>query len=164
MRAAVLAILLGAVALPAAAAPVTVDLRVRATTGPLAGAVIRGSFTFDSASLVDGEGIDVPLTAVGGDFATYVADSAPVGLPFILLDGRSVTDFIFGGAPSGFDTVSAGGATPDFLADPVGFVYALPGDSFLYEGVIEYVQAPAPAALALLGLGAAALVARRRRA
>lgn len=163
MRAAVLAILLGAVALPAAAAPVTVDLRVRATTGPAAGEVLRGSFSFDDAALIDGEGFDVALTDVTGDFGVYNDTIAAVGLPFIILKNRTVVDFIFGGAPSGFDGIDAADATDDFLVDPAGFAYHLSGGEFIWSGEIEYILAPAPAALALFGLGAAALGFRRRR-
>ena len=172
MRAACLAVLLAAtVAAPAAAAEF--GARYLLTSGPAAGEEVVVRFTVDDALLSsdfadyfepNGLGL-LELGVEAPGIPGFAFDLSNADAYYLAFQWNQLVDFAIGGAPSGFDEIDAlNNADADFIADSFAFGYKLAGEGqFIFEGELISAQTPAPAALALFGLGVAALGLARRR-
>lgn len=157
---------------PAAeATPVTHDFAVHVTSGPLAGSVENGSFSYDSSSITPGGFNSASGLLTAFDFTfdgiTYDAGSANTGLLGFDAAGDLTSFFISSSCISLGCTFSAG--TENFTVTPGmnGFVYST--SSFQNYGFGDVTFAPVrasvpePGTLGLFGFGLLLLGAAARR-
>jgi hypothetical protein len=164
----------------AQAFPITYDFTVTGTTGPLAGTVAHGSFSYDSSSILPPPQINnqtglltsLSFTWNGVHYTQATANTGSLGFDA----RRNLTSTRFG------TNCTAGGCNNNpalnddqFSVDYFGpssnfFIYTVPGmtafPADLFDGTVTIALAPEPASLTLLAMGIAGLglVLRTRRA
>lgn len=163
------AIALALLAVPALAAPVDYTVRVEVDSGPLASQSLRFGFAIDSALLATDAtyddfagGLAIEAVDVAFDGANFTRANADA--IFLAIEDGKLVDFLIGGAPSGFDLISAADPAADFDLSPFGFGYKLEGtDDFIYATAnVFFARVPEPAGLLLLPVLALATIKRRR--
>lgn len=142
---------------PAAAAVVTYDFTVKATSGPLASQSYSGSFSFDDAA--------PPSLGVGGEslYALSSFDFEFGGVSYLLTDLDTGDAAFDGGTFLGLD---AGNAVFSFLPAigslPPAFLYVIGSPQQAGEGDVTY-RVPEPAAPLLAAMAMGAMLLSRRR-
>jgi PEP-CTERM motif-containing protein len=153
----------------AGATPVTTTFTVTATTGPLAGAVASGSFSYDS-SIIQPGAIDLQtglLTALSFTWNGIAYDESTADDSGLRWDNSGTLNAFGIGTDCspGFCTITFG--THDWSFNAVAFVYTLPGFR-VFNGDITFVTpqgpgVPEPGTLVLFGSGIVAIGASFRR-
>jgi hypothetical protein len=159
----------------ASASPITYDFSATATDGPLSGTTERGTFSYDSGSIVPGGGQNAGaglLTALSFSWNGIAYDQTTANTGFIDFDASgNLVRAAFGTDCAGACIVLPSSNAWAFNLSPPGgpleFFYTLPGNAGLFEGSATAalaVPTPEPNTLALLGIGCALVgVARRSR-
>ena len=156
----VLTIVMSLLPLHAKGLPVTVDFTVTGTTGPLTGQVSAGSFSFDGSLipagftgfLRDEAGFGVSSFSFDWAGTHWGTDNADL---YYLHSTNGTLDFWeIGGAPFGFNGVSATLGVGDFLAlggttRRGSLDYAVAGYPLLAEGTLDWVFAALEAAVSV---------------
>jgi hypothetical protein len=157
----------------ASASDITYDFTVTATTGPLAGTISSGSFTYDSSVVDPGQYVVANNLLTNLNFTwegvSYTAATANTG--WLQFDATGALDsFCFGNnAFSGGCDVSS--TTDDWDLSQNGLQYSAPGYNGIGIGSMTYslasaAAAPEPGTLGMLGtalLAGAGLIRRRLR-
>jgi hypothetical protein len=146
----------------AEASVISFDFTATITSGPLSGQVDKGSFSYDSSSIIPGGVNDAVglLTALNFTFegVTYNAHTANTG-------SLAIDRAVFGSNCVAGRCEASAFTNQWFVEGPL-FAYATP-TSFVNFGAVTYVPVPVPEpgsltllAIALLGLGGAGLLRR----
>lgn len=164
------------VAAAAEASPITYDFTMRATDGPLAGAVANGTFSFDSSSITPGARNNThgALTALNftWDGITYDATTANTGQLTFDTAGNLVQAIFGNSCGAGFCGLDGGFEEWDVDAGPgSGFglgSYSMTSYPGIYDARVTMsravvANAPEPLTLSLFGAGLAGFAAMRRR-
>jgi hypothetical protein len=157
--------------------PITYDFTATGTTGPLAGTVAHGTFSYDSSIVTPGPNITPGLlTALRFSWNGVAYNQTTANTGFLAFDaGGNLVDAIFGtiaNCGAGFCVVDPVGANEIAVEVRPGhfstFDYTVPGDTttvfFGTTTAALAIPAPEPTTIALLGLGCVLVgVARRGR-
>lgn len=159
----------------AEATPVNYDFSVLVTSGPLHGATVNGTFSYDDSSIVlngVNDGTDL-LTALDFTFNNITYDTGAANTGQLTFDGAgNLTSFIFGtDCTAGLCKLGTGAGS--FLVSSTAFAYFSrrpPGAGIgttSYSPAAPSVSVPEPGVLGLFGLGALLIglfASARRRA
>jgi hypothetical protein len=145
------------------ATPLGYTFTVNVTTGPLAGVIETGSFSYDSGSVVAGTFIDGPGLLTAFDFTfngtTYNAAAANTGM--LKFDSTGdLTGFRFGTDCDVQGTCYVVWGSDNWIINSgvFGFGYSTPASGLYSRGTVSFTRAapapvPEPDSLSLFGAG-----------
>jgi|SRR5579871_161155 len=163
IKCAAFAIAAGVISLCAQASPVTYDFGVNGgTSGPLAGVVSSGSFTFDSSIAASGgvyTGRELEALSFSWDGIHYTAATANTGALQSNGGGAILTGWLFGTScgPASCSIPAPPAATDGWVLTNTSFSYLVAGDTQVRNGTFTFLgpaaAVPEPSSLVLLGIG-----------